>query len=75
MNDDTVHTSYNLNMTRVCHVCVDHEMLTQFCCKLVTSCVVSSEPRTHEKTHELRVHVYTFPFTRADVYWLYMHTI
>ena len=49
-----VHTNYNLNVTRV-----DHEMLTQFCCKRVTLCVVSSEPRPREK-HELCVHVYTF---------------
>ena len=31
----TVHTSYNLNVTRVYHACVDHEMDTRFCCTRV----------------------------------------
>ena len=72
---DTVHTSYNLNVTRVYHACVDHKMHTQFCCKRVTSCVVCSEPRTREKTHELRVHVYTFLFTPASVLVIHTHNL
>ena len=38
----TVHTSYNLNVTRVYHACVDHEMHTLFCYTRVVSCVFIS---------------------------------
>ena len=35
----TVHTSYNLNVTRMYHACVDHEIHTRFCYTRVLSCV------------------------------------
>ena len=38
----TVHTSYNLNVTRVYHACVDHEMHTLFCYTRVVTCVFIS---------------------------------
>ena len=59
------------------HACVDHELHTQFCCKGVTSCVVSSEPWTHEKMHELRVHVaiHVSLYTRTCVLALHAHNI
>ena len=37
-----VHTSYNLNVTRVYHACVDHAMHTLFCYTRVLSCVFIS---------------------------------
>ena len=49
-------------------VCFYHEMHMQFCCMRVILCVFSSEPRAHEKTLKLLVHVYTFLYTRARVY-------
>ena len=69
-----VHTSYNLNVTCVYHACVDHELHMQFCCKRVTSCVGSSEPWTHEKTHELHVHVYVHVSFHTHVYICYTRT-
>ena len=55
-------------------------LTTKYTCYFATSvyvtlCVVSSKPQTREKTHELRVHVYTLHFTRTRVHWLYTHTI
>ena len=72
----TVHTSYNLNVTRMVHACVDHELLTQFCCKRVTLCVVSSEPQTREK-YMSYVCMYARFFIQAHacINWLYTHTI
>ena len=67
------HTSYNLNVTRVVHTWIDHELHMQFCCTRVTSCIVSSEPRTRGKIHVLSVHAYIFLYTRTHVYWLYTH--
>ena len=54
---------HNLNVTRVCHTCVDHELHMQFCWMPVTLCVVTSGPQTCENTHELQLHVYTFLYT------------
>ena len=53
---------------------VDHELHTQFCCTPVILCVVSSEPRRCEKTHELRVHLHTFPYARMHACIGYTHT-
>ena len=45
----SVHTSYNLNVTHVCHACVDHEIHIQFCYMHLNSCICSYAPRTHGK--------------------------
>ena len=60
-----VHITYNLNMY---YACVDHEMHTHFCYTSVNSCDCSSVPRTHEKTHELYMHIYTLLHTHACHY-------
>ena len=50
-------------------------MHTQFSCTHAISCVVSSEPQTHEKAHELLVHVYTFLYTHMHVLVIHVHII
>ena len=60
----TVHTSYNLNVTRVAHVCVDHEIHTCFCYTLVLLCFYLLHYE-HVRKHTSYVCVYTCFFTHA----------
>ena len=67
-SDYTVHTSYNLNVTRVYHACVDHEMHTRFCYTRVLSCnVISYTTNTLENTRGTCACIHVSLHTRTRV--------
>ena len=55
---------------RMCRPRNAHTVLLHVC----NFVFLSLTPRTREKTHELRVHVYTFFYIRARVSWYNVHT-